>query len=56
MECEVCIDGIHLEQFSEFKVLGMCFGQIKYSRVGRCNRKVVSRRREAGAFSFWLML
>ena len=29
LECEVCIDGIHLEHVSEFKYLG-CFGQIRY--------------------------
>ena len=30
LECEVYVDGMRLEYVSEFKYLGMCFGQIGY--------------------------
>ena len=30
LECEVHIDGVHLEHVSEFKYLGGCFGRIRH--------------------------
>ena len=30
LECEVYVDGIRLEHASEFKILGMYFGRIRY--------------------------
>ena len=47
LECEVHVDGIHLEHVLEFKYLGCVF--IKSGTAGaECSRKVVSGRRVAG--------
>ena len=48
MECEVCIDGIHLKHVSEFKYLG-CVLDESGTDEAECNRKVASGRRLAGA-------
>ena len=47
LECEVHVDGIHLEQVSEFKYLGCVLVEPGTDGV-ECNRKVVSGRRVAG--------
>ena len=30
LECEVCVDGICIQNVSEFKMLGMCFERVRY--------------------------
>ena len=48
LECEVHLDGIHLEHISEFKYLGCVLN--KSGRDGaKCSKKVASGRRVAGA-------
>ena len=44
LECEVCIDGIHLEHVSEFKYLGCVLDDSSTDEV-----EVASRRRLADA-------
>ena len=46
LECEVHVDGIHLEHFLEFKYLG-CVLDESGTDVAECSRKVVSGRRVA---------
>ena len=48
LECEVYIDGVHLEYVSEFKYLG-CVLVESGTDGAKCSRKVVSGRRVAGA-------
>ena len=48
LECEVCVDGIHLEHVSEFKTLG-CVLDESGTYEAECSRKVVSGRRVADA-------
>ena len=48
LECEVCIDGIHLDHASEFKYLG-CVLDESGTYKAECSRKVASGRRVAGA-------
>ena len=50
MECEVHVDGIHLEQISEFKYLRCILNESGTEGAG-CSRKVMSWRRVAGAIS-----
>ena len=50
IECEVHINGIHLEHVSEFKYL-ICVLDELGTDGAVCGRKVVSRRRVAGASS-----
>ena len=49
LECEVNVDEIRLEYFSEFKYLGYVLDDSGIDRA-ECNRKVVSEKRIAGAF------
>ena len=56
LECEVHVDGIHLEHISEFKYLG-CVLDESGTDGAECSRKVACGRRVAGAIrSPWLML
>ena len=48
LECEVCIDGMHLEHVSEFKCLG-CVLEESDTDERECGRKVASERRVASA-------
>ena len=48
LECEVHVDGIHLELVSEFKYLG-CVLDESGTDGAECNRKIASGRRVAGA-------
>ena len=48
MECEVCVDGIHLEYVSEFKYLGCALDESGADET-ECSRKVASGRRVVGA-------
>ena len=48
MECEVCIDGIHLEHISEFKYLGCVLDESGTDKA-ECSRKVESGRRVVSA-------
>ena len=48
LECEVFVDGIHLEHVSEFKYLG-CVLDESGTDDAECSRKVASGRRVAGA-------
>ena len=47
LECEVHVDGIHLDYVSEFKYLGCVLD--KSGRGGECSKKVASWRRVASA-------
>ena len=47
LECEVHVDGIHLEDVSEFKYLG-CVLDDSGTDEAECSRKVASGRRVAG--------
>ena len=47
LECEVHVDGIHLEDVSEFKYLG-CVLDDSGTDEAECSRKVASGRRGAG--------
>ena len=48
LECEVHLDGIRLEHFSEFKYLGYILGE-SGTHGAECSRKVASGKRVAGA-------
>ena len=48
MECEVCVNGMRLEQLSEFKYLG-CVLDESGTDEAVCCRKVASGKRIAGA-------
>ena len=48
LECEVCVDGIRLEHFSEFKYL-RCVLDEAGTDEAECSRKVVSGKKVAGA-------
>ena len=50
LECEVCVDGMRLEQVSEFKYFGCALNEYESStdKVG-CRRKTASGNRVAGA-------
>ena len=48
MECDVCVDGIRLENASEFKYLGCVLEELG-SDEAYCNRKGASGRRIASA-------
>ena len=48
LECEVCVDGICLEDVSEFKYLGCVLDESGTDKA-ECNRKGASRSRVAGA-------
>ena len=48
LECEVCVDGIRLEQVFKFKYLG-CVLDESGTDGAKCSRKVVSWRRVACA-------
>ena len=48
LECEVCVDGIHLEQVSELIYLG-CVLDESGTDEEKCSRKVTNERRVAGA-------
>ena len=47
LECEICVDGIHLEHVSEFKDLGCVLDESDTDEV-ECRRKVESGRRVTG--------
>ena len=47
MECEVYIDGIHLEHVLKFKYFGCIFNESGTDRV-ECSRRVASWSRDAG--------
>ena len=47
LECEVCIDGIRVENVSEFKYLGCVLDESGNDEAG-CSRKVASGSRVAG--------
>ena len=51
LECEVCVDGIHLEHVSKFKYLG-CILEESSTDEPECSRKVVSRRRVESVIRF----
>ena len=55
LECEVHVDGIHLEHVSEFKYLG-CVLDKSGTDGAECCRKVVGGRRVAGAIRSLVML
>ena len=46
-ECEVCVNGIRLEHFSDFKYLGVCLDE-SGTYEAEFSRKVASERRDAG--------
>ena len=48
MECQAHVDGVRLEHVSEFKYLG-CVLDEAGTELAECSRKVVSKRRVAGA-------
>ena len=48
LECEVCVDGIRLKHFSEFKYLGSVLDESGTDEI-ECSRKVESGKRVAGA-------
>ena len=48
LECEVDIDGVHLEYVSKFKYLGCVLNKVGTDGA-ECSRKVASLRRVAGA-------
>ena len=48
LECEVCLDGVRLENVSEFKYLGCVLNELDADEA-ECNRKVASGRRVGGA-------
>ena len=48
LECQVYVDGIHLEYISEFKYLG-CFFDESDTDGAECSRKMASGRTIAGA-------
>ena len=50
LECEVHVDGIHLEHVSEFKYLGYVLDECGTDGA-ECSRKVAGGRRVAGAIN-----
>ena len=48
LKCEVCVDGIRLENVSEFKYVGSVLDE-SGTDGAECSRKVASRRKGAGA-------
>ena len=55
LKCEVHVDGIRLEHFSEFKYLG-CVLEESGTDGAEGSRKVASGRRVAGVIRPWLIL
>ena len=55
LECEVCVDRIHLKHVLEFKYLGYSLNASSTDEA-ECSRKVTSGRKVAGALGLWLML
>ena len=51
VECEVCVDRMRLEHVSEFKFLGCVLDDLGTDE-GKYSRKVVNRRRVAGAIKY----